>query len=318
MEYVPLGRTGRLVSRIGFGCAAIGGYDYGPADDAESTRAVQAALDRGITVFDTADVYGFGHAEEVLGAALGAKRHDVVIATKFGVTHDGTRAMRDSSARRVRPALEASLRRLRVDRVTVYQVHWWDGTTPIEQTLEEMECCRAEGLIEHIGICNAPPKTLDRCWGATRIETLQYPFSVLERDVRTVLSDATHKFGVTVLVYNALAHGLLTGKYASGSQFSGTDLRARYPLFSGDMFQRALRHLDVVRGVAQRVGTSPARVAIRWVLEALPTSVVLTGIRTAAQVEENAGATGWALDAEATAALDSAALDSGSAGRIND
>lgn len=155
MDRVSLGSTDLHVSRVGFGCAVMGGWDYGAADDNESISAVHAALDQGINFFDTADVYGLGHAEEVLGRALRDQGDDVVVATKFGVRWDAQgRTVRDCSPGWVVRALEDSLRRLGRERISLYQIHWPDPTVPIEDTMEALERCRAQGKIQHIGCCN--------------------------------------------------------------------------------------------------------------------------------------------------------------------
>src|SRR5947207_3407434 len=155
MEYRKLAFTDLEVSRVGFGGWAISGHGWGPVDDRESAAAVQRALDLGINLFDTADVYGFGHSEEVLASALGDERRHAVIATKFGVTWDARgRVSRDVSPPRVVAALEASLRRLRLDCIPLYQVHWPDGATPVAATMEALRRCQEAGKVRWIGCCN--------------------------------------------------------------------------------------------------------------------------------------------------------------------
>jgi aryl-alcohol dehydrogenase-like predicted oxidoreductase len=296
METVLLGRTDLRVSRIGFGCAAIGGYDYGAVDDHASIRAVRKALDHGITLFDTADVYGFGHAEEVLGRALGDRRRDVVVATKFGVRWDTLgRRVRDIRPEWARMALENSLRRLRLECIPLYQIHGPDGVTPIGEILAVLETFRKEGKIRHIGCCNYRLDALKRTPERVRVESFQVPYSLAEREWEAEIRYARDHLNMSILAYNALAQGLLTGKYDRHSQFSGTDLRQRSRLFQGETFAKNLRILDHVRAVASRRRCSPAQVAIRWILETQPNSVVLAGMKHETQVEENCSTLNWHL-----------------------
>ena len=155
MEYVKFGSTPLTISRIGVGCAAIGGYDYGKVDDRESVTAIRKAFDLGITFFDTADVYGFGHAEEILAQALGKHRAEVIVATKFGVSWEGKgRTTRDISAARVVEALEGSLRRLKLECIPLYQIHWHDFRTSLEETMQALKRCQEAGKVRFVGCCN--------------------------------------------------------------------------------------------------------------------------------------------------------------------
>ena len=155
MEYKYIGNTINQITRIGFGCWAIGGHGYGNVSDDESIKSIQHAIDLGINFFDTADVYGFGHSEEILSKALGNKRHEVFIATKFGVAWDENgNTKKDCSPSRVVKALDASLKRLRIEIIPLYQIHWPDGTTNLDDTLDVLEKCQREGKIINIGCSN--------------------------------------------------------------------------------------------------------------------------------------------------------------------
>jgi len=302
---MSLGRSAVQVSRLGFGCAAIGGYDYGEVDDRESLAAVRRAAELGITLFDTADVYGFGHAEGVLARGLGALRAGVTIATKVGVAWDeqGNRR-RDLSAGWVRRALEGSLRRLGVDQIGLYQLHWLDGVTPLHETLEALERAREAGQVGLLGICNVTGEQLAAAQAIARFETVQLPFSLLDTTHLPVVDEAFERHGMTMLAYNVLGQGLLAGRYNSGSAFRGTDLRARSESFQGEALATALKRVALVRRVAEACGRSPAQVALRWVVERLPGAVALAGAKRPGQVEENVGAMGWQLPPEARHALD--------------
>ena len=312
MEQIPLGRTSLTVSRIGFGCAAIGGYDYGSVNDDDSIDAIHAAVDAGITLFDTADVYGLGHAETVLGRALGGRRSMVVIATKVGVRWemDG-RTRRDLSPAYIRDALEASLVRLRTDFVDLYQIHWPDPATPVEDTLETLERLRSEGKIRHIGCCNMDAALVDRLQVHGRVESAQLPVSLAQLEALPAAQRCVDGHGMAILAYNALAQGLFTGKYGAGSRFEGTDLRQRSALFSGAALDRNLRVLEALREIGVGHGRTPAQVAIRWLLDRPEVTCVLAGMKRPDQVQQNAGATGWRLTVEEHVRLERVARQSG-------
>jgi aryl-alcohol dehydrogenase-like predicted oxidoreductase len=296
MQYARFGLTDLNISRIGFGCAAIGGYDYGTVDDRQSIEAIGRALDLGINFFDTADVYGFGHAEEILSQALGTRRHDVVIATKFGIKWDAHgRTTRDLSAARVVEALEGSLRRLKVDRIPVYQVHWPDRQTPITETLDALRKCQEAGKIGSIGCCNFSLDLVQQAVAHRRMESIQLPYSLAETQFAGAIEQASTGCRMSVLIYNALAQGLFSGKYGRDSQFLGSDLRQRSPLFQGEQFERNLALLDRIKAIAERHGATQAQVAIRWALAHPAVTCVLTGVKTLRQIEDNSAAVDLAL-----------------------
>lgn len=299
MEYVRLGVTELTVSRLGYGCAAMGGYDYGRVNDEESVRSVQRALSLGVNFFDTADVYGLGHAEEILGRALGPRKHDVVIATKFGVRWDSSgRTVRDTSARWVTQAVQGSLRRLGLDCIPLCQIHWPDHQTPVAETLEALGRLQEAGKVRYIGCCNFDARALEQAQAHGRIESLQLPYSLVERQWEETIRDCSRRHRVGVLCYNSLGQGLLTGKYGRDSRFEGTDLRRRSALFQGEAFERNLAMLEQVKIVGRRHNRTSAQVAIRWVLDNPGVGCAITGIKGARQIEENASALDWTLPLE--------------------
>ncbi len=299
MEYTRLGQTGLAVSRICFGCAAIGGYDYGPVEDAISIGAIHKALDLGINFFDVADVYGFGHAESTLQKALGARVNQLVIATKFGVRWSAEgETMRDISPAHLRRALEGSLRRLGCDSITLYQVHWPDHQTSLEDAVATLAECQQAGKIRHFGVCNLTGEDVRSCQKIARLESLQIPFSLAERQNTGLIQIAAREHFMTVMVYNALAHGLFSGKYNRESVFSGTDLRARVKLFQGEAFENALELLDRIRQVASTTGKTCTQVALNWTLSQCGVSSVIVGTKSASQIEDSVAAIEFRLDAE--------------------
>lgn len=296
MEYMRFGLTDLNISPIGMGCSAIGGYDYGRVDDQDSVAAIQKALELGINFFDTADVYGFGHAEEILSQGLGIDRHEVVIATKFGVKWDADgKTSRDLSPQRVVQALEVSLRRLKLDCIPVYQIHWPDSKTPIEETLEALKRCQEAGKVRYVGCCNFPADLVKDAQAYCRMESLQLPYSLAERGSRETMRHCHEKYHMAILTYSSLAQGLFSGKYGPDSKFEETDLRRRSDLFRGERFKSNLTLLERLRVVGERYGRTPAQAAIRWILEEPSVACALTGVKKPEQIEENLGALGWRL-----------------------
>jgi aryl-alcohol dehydrogenase-like predicted oxidoreductase len=291
MEYKKIGRTELNVSRIGFGCWAIGGHGYGVVDEAESIRAIQKALDLGVNWFDTADVYGFGQSEVVLSKALEGRRHDVVIATKFGVRWDDSgRTFRDCSAKAVMEALEGSLRRLKVDCIPLYQIHWHDGKTPLAETMEALRKCQEAGKVRYVGCSNFSLDLIRESRKNGRLESIQLPYSIGQRAAEEMLRTCHDHLGMGTLVYGILIRGLLTGKYGTDARFEDGDTRSRDGQFKGPLLARHLALSDALRYLSMRCGLSPVQGAIRWVLDQPHVTSAIVGAKTAAQIEENVGA----------------------------
>jgi aryl-alcohol dehydrogenase-like predicted oxidoreductase len=284
---------------LGFGTAGIGGYDYGHVDDRTSIDAVRRALDLGVVLFDTADVYGLGHAETVLSQALGGRRHDVMIATKVGVCwDDGGRTARNLSPDYLERALHDSLRRLRIDSIPLYQVHWPDPEVPVETTLESLRRLQQQGKIQRIGCCNVDLDWVERAQTVCRVDAIQVPFSLVQREWIPTMVECRRRFSMATLAYNVLGQGLLTGKFQRGANFETSDLRSRSHLFQGDAHERGLRALDAVRDVAARRSISPAQVTLRWTMEQPFVDVALAGCKTPTQVDDNAGSLSTPLTAD--------------------
>lgn len=297
MEYKKLGNTNLKISRIGFGCWAIGGHGYGKVDDNESIRAIQKALDLGINFFDTADVYGFGHSEEVLTKALGEKAKDVVIATKFGVGWDkngGT--YKDCSPERARKALEDSLHRLKVNCIPLYQIHWYDNKTNISDTMEVLERCREEGKIMHIGCSNFSSDLLFEATKTSVIGSLQCEYSIIKNKIDANILNCSDKMKIGIIVFNVLTRGLLTGKYTSATKFDDNDTRMRDENFYGDVLKKKLYLINKLKQIGLHCGKSPAQIAIRWALENQNVVSAIVGAKTSEQVIENAQSLGWNFD----------------------
>lgn len=298
MEQRPLGNTGLEIPAIGFGCWAIGGHGYGFVDDKESVRAVHRALDLGITFFDTADVYGFGHSEKVLGRALGRQKNQVIIATKFGVNWDANgRTYKDCSSRRIREALEGSLRRLGIDCIPLYQIHWYDGITPVHDMIETLRKFKQEGKIQHIGCTNFSIGFIKQLLAMDyRLETLQVEYNLLQREHEKTIRHCKEELGMGIIVYSVLARGLFSGKYGPRSKFGKDDTRSRDKVFSESSLESDLVLVQALQELAIKYGKTPSQVAIQWTIQKGNISSAIVGVKNVAQIEENAGSVGWTLD----------------------
>ncbi|MDR3553433.1 MAG: aldo/keto reductase [Syntrophobacteraceae bacterium] len=295
MEYATLGNTQLVVSRVAFGCWATGGHGYGRTDDTESIASIREALERGVNFFDTADVYGFGHSERILCEALGVRRREVVIATKFGVCWDDAgKTFRDCSPKRAEAALEASLRRLDLESLPLYQVHWHDGVTPICDTIEALLKFQKAGKIQHFGCSNFSGDLLGQAGRIARPASNQLQFSVAHTEAKSLLEEC-FRDRVGNLVYGVLGRGALSGKYDLTSRFGEKDTRAVDLAFRGEELERNIRLANKLRVLGEHYGKSPSQVAIRWVLDNPFITSAIVGMKNVAQVLENSGAADWGL-----------------------
>lgn len=296
IESMQLGDTEYRVSRLGFGCWAIGGHGWGKVNDEDSRRAVRCALERGITFFDTADVYGLGKSENVLAEALGSSRHDVVIATKGGVRWDATgKIWTDISPGYLRSAVEASLSRLKVEQITLYYIHKPDQKTPIQASVEALERMRQEGKIGAPGVSNFTADELRQALEITKIAAVQIRANVLERSLLDDLLPLCREHNISLVAWGALADGLLTGKFSPDSNFTEDDHRSRMPLFKGDAFVQTLSRIKRLGQMTANKERLNCQLALRWLLDYSPFVCALFGAKTEKQVHENSGASGWHL-----------------------
>jgi aryl-alcohol dehydrogenase-like predicted oxidoreductase len=306
MEYEKLGSTDLTVSKLGFGCWAIGGHGYGPVDDDESVSAIRRALDHGVTLFDTADAYGFGHSERVLAKALGARRKDVAIATKFGVAwNESGETFRDCSPARAVSSLEGSLKRLEIDCVPIYQIHWHDGKTPIGDTIEALKRCQQAGKIRHISCSNFPLALIHEAQAHQRIESLQCLYSLLQRQNEADMISCRESYNMGVIAYGTIVRGLLSAKFNVGTPgFIAGDTRGSSEMFKGMNFTRGVEAAELLKDIGCRYGKNSVQVAIRYVLQKSFVTAVIVGHKLAEQVDVNVRALGWNLDEEDMCLLD--------------
>ncbi len=293
MKYRSVPGTDLELSVVGFGCWATGKTWWGDdVTDDRSIAAIRKALDLGINWFDTAPLYGHGHADKVLVKALGPRLRDVVVATKVGVRWDneGVHAQSDLSAAHVREDCENSLKRLGVERIDLLQVHWpCERGTPLEETIGALSALQREGKIRHFGLCNYDAEALAAATAMGPVATLQTPYSLLRREYEHGLSQvATGTMGV--LAYEPLARGLLSGKFTSIPTFPDSDLRARDDRFKGQRFLRAAAFVQTLQAAAKRVNVPTAALAIGWVCSRPGVTSAIAGAKTPEQVVQNARA----------------------------
>jgi aryl-alcohol dehydrogenase-like predicted oxidoreductase len=286
------------VSRVGLGTWAIGGWMWGGADDALSIATIRSALESGINLIDTAPVYGFGHSEEVVGKALQGLRHHAVIATKTALDWPDGKVRRNATADRIRTEIEDSLRRLRTDRIDLYQVHWPDPQVPHEETAAELDKLRREGKILAIGVSNYSPTQMSGFRRNAQLATVQPPYNLFERAIERDVLPYAKQHGLTVLAYGALCRGLLAGRMQAQTTFTGDDLRKSDPKFQKPRFQQYLAAVDALgRFARERHGKSVLSLAIRWILDQGPT-VALWGARRPDQLDGIDAVFGWKLSAD--------------------
>jgi aryl-alcohol dehydrogenase-like predicted oxidoreductase len=302
METIKLGSSDLTVSRIGLGCEPMGGSDWGVVDPDLAAHAVTESLGFDINLFDTADIYGLGRSEELLSAALGRYRNHAVIISKFGIRWEPgpgqkrARTFRDTSARWAIEAVEHSLRRLKLECIPLYLVHWPDPHSPIAETIEALDRCRRTGKILHIGVSNFSPEQIREAQRTAPLTVVEVQYNLLDRHAEVEILPLCRELGIGVIAYGALAQGLLTGKYGANHRFGTDDRRHRLNHFRPANMAENLKIVKCLREIGVRHGKSPAQVALRWVLDHPAVSCAVVGARSPQQVTENVQAVGWTLD----------------------
>jgi aryl-alcohol dehydrogenase-like predicted oxidoreductase len=306
METTQIGTSHIVASRIALGTWAIGGWMWGGNSNLdESISTIRAAVERGITLIDTAPVYGFGRSEEIVGMALSQGfRQRAIIATKAGLEWRNGEVRRNSSPAHIRQEAEASLRRLRTDYIDLYQVHWPDPLVPIHETAAALGRLFAEGKIRAIGVSNYSPAQMAEFREVAPIHSVQPPYNLFERAAENdVLPYAAQEF-ITVLCYGALCRGLLTGTITHATKFTGDDLRRNDPKFQEPRFSQYLAAVASLADYARERYRKPVMaLAVRWLLDQGDT-IALWGARHPAQLDPANEAMGWELDDEAKRRID--------------
>ena len=299
MEYVNIPGTNLKTSRIGLGTWAIGGWMWGGTDEKESILTIHKAIDAGITLIDTAPVYGFGRSEEIVGKALkGLDRSKVVVATKVALEWIDGKVYRNSTRERIHREVEDSLRRLGVDYIDLYQVHWPDPLVPREETAEEMSKLVEEGKIRAVGVSNYSPEDMDAFGKAMRISTSQPPYNLFERGIDKDILPYCRDKGIALITYGALCRGLLSGRMKTDTEFTGDDLRKWDPKFKKPRFGHyldAVSRLDIL--AKERYGKTVMALAVRWILDR-GVEIALWGARHPSQLSAVDDAMEWSLTGE--------------------
>ncbi|MBN1942460.1 MAG: aldo/keto reductase [Phycisphaerae bacterium] len=323
MDYRTLGRSDIRVSPVIFGAWAIGEWMWGPQDHEDALAAIRTAREEGVNAFDTAPVYGFGQSEELLAEALqGVKRQDVVLLTKFGLRWDhgqkGTIRFFETKDMRgkvlsiykyahpdsVIEECERSLKRLKTDYIDVYQIHWPDETTPIEDTFGAVKKLIEQGKVRAAGVSNCSPEQMARANAITPLATSQPPFSMILRDAEEDVIPWCRENHVGVIVYSPLQRGLLTGKIKPGHSFAEGDHRAGNAFFQPANVQAVNAFLEKIRPIAQAHEATLAQLVISWTLRRAGITATLVGARNARQARENAAAMHLTLRDEEIARID--------------
>ena len=308
MEYRAFGRTGLDVSAIGYGCWEIGG-GYGHFDENEVVAAVQRALDLGINLFDTAEGYGYGQSERLLGKALGARRNEAIVVTKFGIYRPEGEWQRDSRRETALAAIDRSLKALGTDYVDVYLIHWPDRETPLEESMGALEEIVQAGKARFVGVSNFTPDQIETCMATRRVDIAQYGYHMFDRRLEREIFPTIAEHGIGLMTYGSLAHGLLAGAFTPETTFDEDDWRSNgiafnIPLFTEEVFARNVAAVDELKPIAARHGKTVAHLALRWVLSNPVVSVALVGFRRPVEVEEGAASLDWSLDQETLDEID--------------
>ena len=306
MDYAKVNGLNREVSRVGLGTWAIGGFMWGGTDEQEALQTIREALDHGISLIDTAPVYGLGRSEELVGRALAkyGKREEVIIATKVGLEWRGDQVFRNSTRARIMKEIDDSLRRLQTDYIDIYQVHWPDPLVPIEETAAAMYQLYKQGKIRAIGVSNYSLEQMNLFQQAAPLHTAQPPYNLFESGVERDVLPYCRIRGISTLTYGALCRGLLSGKMKPETEFQGDDVRKTDPKFQRPRYAQYLKAVERLDRFAQEnYGKRVLELAIRWTLDQPFVTVALWGARHPNQLAPVAAVTGWKLDTAALKAI---------------
>ncbi|PZG53912.1 aldo/keto reductase [Spongiactinospora gelatinilytica] len=302
-----LGNGGPEVSGIGLGCMGMSEF-YGAADDAESIAVIHRALDLGVDFLDTADMYGRGHNEELVGRAVTGRRDEVVLATKFGIVRSDDPAARgvDNSPAYIRAACDASLRRLGVDHIDLYYMHRRDPDVPIEESVGAMAELVTAGKVRHLGLSEVSADTLRKAAAVHPIAALQSEYSLFTRGLEEDILPVARELGIALVAYSPISRGILSGAVASADDLSADDFRRSAPRMAPDAIEHNLALVAEVRAIAEEAGCTPAQLALAWLLTRGDDVIPIPGTKRLRYLEENTAAADITLTPDQLAALEKA------------
>ena len=318
MEQRQLGDSGLFTSSIGFGTWEMSTTMYGHIDVKEASDAVHSAIEHGITLFDTAEVYGPYHSEELLAKALGNRRQDIVLVSKVGFAYDedGNNLGRNSKYDHVIERAEGCLRRMETDYLDLLLIHWPDHDTPFEETMRALNRLKDDGKIRHYGVSNFTPEMMDECEQYGHLAANQVGYHMFDRRMESKVLPYCNENNIGFMAYGTLGFGLLAGAFTPETTFGEGDWRHRglafgLPLFQPEEFSKQLRVVDRLKAVASRYDKSVAQMAIAWTLGHPAVSVGLVGVRNEWELKENVAAVDWQLDAEVREEIDAIFAEEG-------
>jgi len=303
-QFINIPATELVVSRVALGTWAMGGLNWGGADESESIATIRAALDQGINLIDTAPVYGFGVSEQIIGKALKGVRSAAIVATKVGLEWRDGKVYRNATRNRIMAEIHDSLRRLRTDYIDIYQVHWPDPLVPMEETAGAMRELYEQGKIRAIGVSNFSVAQMRAFRLVAPLHVLQSPYNLFERGIEAQILPFCRANDIATFGYGALCRGLLSGRMRSDTSFEGDDLRRIDPKFQPPRFAQYLNAVGQLDQLAQRLfHRHVIQLAVRWMLDQ-GISAALWGGRHPDQLQAALGVTGWSLDTATKASID--------------